>query len=219
MINKLIYLSKQICSFCVGMEGNVSAKNDKKIYIKASGSKLKKLRKNDIVEYDIEGNQVSNFNKKGSMELTFHLFLLKFKDINFVAHTHPINTVSILCSKKAEIFSKNRIFPDQVIFNDAESCLVPYAKPGLELTQKIIESVNKYIQKNDKFPKLILLKNHGIIACGRTENECIVISEICEKAAEIFIKTNNISEISFLKSEEIDNLLSDEKEKYRHSLL
>ena len=67
--------------------------------------------------------------------------------------------------------------------------------------------------------KLILLKNHGIIACGKTSEECIIISEICEKAAEIFIGSKLIDNMNFLSSFQVNNLIFDEKEKYRKSLI
>lgn len=218
-MKSLIKLAHEISSFCVGMEGNISVKEKNTIYIKASGSKLKDLSIKDIVQYDLSGNQLSNFEKKGSMELTFHLFLQNFQEINFVAHTHPINTVAILCSNKAEQFATQRLFPDQIVFNDIESCLIEYAKPGIELTNKIIAGVDSYKEKFKKLPRLILLKNHGIIACGKTENECIIISEICEKAAKIFLQSYKFSEINFLTSENKKELILDEKEKYRQSLL
>jgi L-fuculose-phosphate aldolase len=69
------------------------------------------------------------------------------------------------------------------------------------------------------FPKLILLKNHGIIACGKTIDECTIISEICEKSAEIFIGAINTNNINFLTDESINDLIVDKNEKYRQELL
>jgi ribulose-5-phosphate 4-epimerase/fuculose-1-phosphate aldolase len=63
------------------------------------------------------------------------------------------------------------------------------------------------------------LKNHGIIACGKTAEECLIISEICEKAAEIFIGSNSLDNIDFLPTFQVNNIIFDEKEKYRKSLL
>jgi ribulose-5-phosphate 4-epimerase/fuculose-1-phosphate aldolase len=77
--SELVNLSKQISKYCVGMEGNISAKTNDGLLIKASGSNLSNLSTEDLVPFDLNGNQLSNFNKKGSMELGFHTFLLKFK--------------------------------------------------------------------------------------------------------------------------------------------
>ena len=76
-----------------------------------------------------------------------------------------------------------------------------------------------FLKINDEFPKLILLKNHGIIACGKTIEECSIISEICEKSAEIFIGSKLIGNMNFLSTFQVNSLIFDEKEKYRKSLL
>ena len=220
MIEKqLIKLSKKISKYCVGMEGNISGKIDDGLLIKASGQRLSELSKSSLVKFDLDGNQLSNLSKRGSMELGFHTFLLKFDNINFISHTHPSNTVKILCSKYSSLFSDNRLFPDQVIYNGEKSCLVPYAKPGEELTKIIEECVNKFIENEGYFPKLILLENHGIIACGKTIDECVIISEICEKSAKIFLGAVLLGDIKFLSNSETNDLINDIKEKYRQELL
>jgi ribulose-5-phosphate 4-epimerase/fuculose-1-phosphate aldolase len=215
----LILLSKKVSKFVVGMEGNVSKKTDFGISIKASGTKLETLTDDDIINYDFNGNQLNKLDKKGSMELGFHLYLLTENNINFISHTHPTNTLKILSSNLSELFANNRIFPDQVIFNGKKSCLVPYATPGNDLTKVIKESVLEYKNNENEFPKLILLKNHGIISCGKTIDECIIISEICEKAAEIFIDTITLGGVNFLTEDDIEKLINDKQEKYRKSLL
>jgi ribulose-5-phosphate 4-epimerase/fuculose-1-phosphate aldolase len=127
--------------------------------------------------------------------------------------------MKILCSKKSKKFSKFRIFPDQVVFNGIKSCLVPYATPGDDLTKIIIKRVTKFIKNEGYFPKLILLKNHGIITCGVNENECVIITEICEKSAEIFLGSQILGETIFLKFKKIRELSKDIREKYRKSKL
>jgi L-fuculose-phosphate aldolase len=223
MFNKceadLIDLSGKITKYCVGMEGNISGKVNNGILIKASGTKLNSLSKKDLILFDFKGVQLSNFDKQGSMELGFHIYLIEFDDINYVSHTHPTNTIKILCTDYSKLFSENRIFPDQVIFNGKKSCLVPYAKPGEELLTMIKKCVNDFIITEKYFPKLILLENHGIIACGKTVEECVIITEICEKSAEIFIGSLLLGNIKFLTENETNELISDKKEKYRQNLL
>jgi L-fuculose-phosphate aldolase len=218
-MKELLNLSYSVSKFCVAMEGNTSMKTDAGLIIKASGSRLSNLNEDDLVSYDFLGKQLDNFEKKGSMELGFHTFLLQQEDINFIAHTHPINTLKILCTQHIDTFANYRLFPDQVVFNGKKSCIIPYAKPGEELTEFIKIHINRFISVNNEFPKLILLKNHGIIVCGKSIEECIVATEICEKAAEIFIGSKILGNQNILTSFETNSLLSDEKEKYRKSLL
>jgi L-fuculose-phosphate aldolase len=219
VIENLLILSDRINKFCVGMEGNISAKISDGLLIKASGSKLSNLSEKDLVSFDFNGNQLSNFDKKGSMELGFHTFLLGFNDINYISHTHPSNTIKILCTNYSKLFAENRLFPDQVVFNGLKSCLVPYAKPGEDLNNMVKKYVNSFIEIKGFFPKLILLENHGIIACGETIDECIIITEICDKSAEIFLDSILLGNIRFLTDIETNDLINDKKEKYRHNLL
>lgn len=213
MTKEFIGFAKSVSPYCVGMEGNISQKINDQILIKASGTKLSDLTISDIVTYDLAGNQIGNLDKKGSMELGFHLGLLGYEGVDFVSHTHPVNTLSILCTKYSKTFASNRIFPDQVIFNGSKSLLIDYVKPGDDLWKEIKKGLDKFINKNGFLPKLILLKNHGIITCGKTIDECIISTQICEKAAEIFTKT--MKETKFLKKKHVRELLNDEKEKYR----
>jgi ribulose-5-phosphate 4-epimerase/fuculose-1-phosphate aldolase len=216
IIKKLLNLSKQVSKYCVGMEGNISGKYGNYFYIKSSGGKLNKLKLDDLIKFNFDGTQLNNFKKKGSMEIGFHTFLLGHENINFISHTHPIKTLSILCGDKISEFANNRMFPDQVIFNGEKSCVIPYVKPGEDLSEIVKIKVNQFIKDNGFFPKLILLKNHGIIACGSSIDECVMITDICEKSSEIFLNTSNIN---FLTIKEITDLLKDTKEKYRKSLL
>jgi L-fuculose-phosphate aldolase len=215
----LLTLSNHVSKYCVGMEGNVSAKVDGGLLIKSSGSKLYKLSKDDLVHFNFKGEQLNNFDRKGSMELGFHIFLMGFDGVNFISHTHPSNTLKILSTDLSKTFSNNRIFPDQVIFNGKKSCLVPYAKPGSDLTEVIKICVNSFIKEEGYFPKLILLQNHGIISCGKSIDECIIVSDICEKSAEIFIGSKLLGNQKFLTKYEISELVDDDNEKYRQELL
>ena len=213
----LMLLGKSVSQFVVGMEGNVSKKINDGYIIKSSGANLKNLNENELISFDKDWNQVDNFKNNPTMEIGFHKFLLNFDSVNVVCHTHPTNTMKILSSFESEKFSNNRIFPDQVIFNGVKSCLIPYVTPGEELTELITKKVTEFISIEGFFPKLILLQNHGIIACGFNENECIIITEICEKSAEIFLGSCCMGGTIFLNSNEITKLINNDSEKYRKS--
>lgn len=216
-MEELIELSKQISKYVVGFEGNISQKKDDFFYIKASGKNLNNCIENDFVKYDFNLNQLNNFDEKGSMELEFHKILLDLNDVNFVCHTHPVNTLKILCNKNCEIFAKKRLFPDQVIFNGKISMIVPYVNPGKKLSESIQENLTKFINKNSELPKIILLENHGLITFGKTIQECVIKTEICEKAAEIFLGSFSSGNIQFLSKKDIKKLNKDVSEKYRLS--
>lgn len=220
MSTALILLSRSLSKFVVGTEGNVSHKNNENIYIKASGTRLSTMCEDDIITCDLNGNKICELNKKQpSMEIDFHSLIYKYNpNIKFIAHTHPINTLKILCSNDDIIkkFAMNRMFPDQVIFNGSYSCVVPYKMPGEKLKNEIKKYLDLFIDENNFFPDLILLKNHGIICCGKSYIECIIKTEICEKSAEIF---NGLQNPHFFSDDEISEIFTDKKEIYRKNIL
>ena len=67
----------------------------------------------------------------------------------------------------------------------------------------------------DEPPKVILLENHGIITFGKTIDECVIKTEICEKSAEIFLGARTLGNVNFLSEKNINELINDEKEKLR----
>lgn len=97
-MKELIQLGQSISKFVVGAEGNISQKINDVFYIKASGTRCSNINKYDIIKCNLDGIQLNNFNKKPSMEIGFHSWLLSLTDINFVCHTHPTNTLKILCT-------------------------------------------------------------------------------------------------------------------------
>lgn len=215
-LESLLFLARESSRFCVGPEGNISCKtSDDNFLIKSSGAFLSNIKHSDFTLCNFKLDYVG---KKPSIEFSFHAWLLSNLDINYVAHTHPKNTLKILCSNRIQDFSNKRLFPDQVVFNGSKSCVVDYFHPGDELTNGIKDSINLFFEENKIYPKLILLKNHGIITMGKTVNECIVSTQICDKAAEIYLGCID-SQQTFLSELDIHKIMNDQNEKYRQKLI
>lgn len=220
MIKDIINISKTLSNFVVAAEGNISARSLNGFIIKPSGYGFTELSKRNLVECDSRGLPI-NKSEKPSMEATFHAWLYSNSDCNYIAHTHPVNTLKILCTENLyKEFATKRLFPDQVIYNGGRSCVIPYVKPGESLTEQLDIHISKFIINNKFFPKLILLQNHGIICTGRTAKECIFSSQICEKSAEIFVGCMQTGcKINFLSYNQIKSLSQDKNEIYREQLI
>ena len=216
----ILDLAKAVSGFTISGEGNVSVRDGDTFLIKASGTDLISLTRDDLVRCDLDGNALEGEEKKPSMEVSFHAWILKtFSDINCVCHTHPTHTNKILCSGRISDFANKRLFPDQVVRNGTKSCVVPYATPGIPLREEIKKSVNEFVSSYGFFPKLILLKNHGIITASSSVQEAIVSTLMCEKSAEIFIGAKMLNNIQFLTQGEVDAVDTHPSEKYRRSLI
>ena len=219
-IDQLLNLAHTVSSQAMCGEGNVSMRGDDGFYIKASGTDLATLNWEDTVHCDLEGKAKEGEDQKPSMEVSFHAWFYRtFPEINFVSHTHPTNTVKILCSSRILSFATHRLFPDQVVRNGVVSCLVPYATPGIKLMQQIELSVSEFIDHEQCFPKLILLQNHGIITASASAKDCATAALMCEKSAEIFIGAKMLNNISFLSSSAVAEINADPNEKYRRNLI
>jgi ribulose-5-phosphate 4-epimerase/fuculose-1-phosphate aldolase len=214
-LKNVLRLSKLASKFVKGSEGNVSQLIGDKIYIKSSGAKLSNLKSEDVVSFNLDGEQLSNFEKTGSIETPFHILLYKKFKKKFICHTHPPKTLKILCSSLVEDFATKRYFPEQVVFNKQKSCVVEYACPGDDLTSQIEMDLDYFILKNGFEPNLILLKNHGIISIGDSVEECLTITEICEKSAGLFEGFIKLSDLIELSSDNIVKITNDNKQKIR----
>ena len=188
IFDDVLDLAKKVSKYTIAGEGNVSIRDGDNMLIKASGSTLETMTDEDLVRCNLDGDALDDEKKKPSMEVSFHAWILKsFPEIKCVCHTHPTNTNKILCSGDIIDFANKRLFPDQVVRNGIKSCVVPYATPGISLREEIKKSVLEFIVDNGFFPKLILLKNHGIITASTSVQEAIVSTFMCEKSANIFI--------------------------------
>ena len=210
MVN-LLELAHALGPYAICGEGNVSAKASDEyqscFYIKASGTSLDTLEKDQLVACKMSGVPYDALGPKPSIETGFHAWILReFDEINFVAHTHPSKTMQIVCSEQIHSFAEHRLFPDQVVRNGAKSCVVPYAMPGKPLLEEIKKSVTEFIEKNEYFPKLILLQNHGIIAASAFAKECLASTMMCEKSAEVFVGSKVLGQTTFLTEEQVNEV-------------
>lgn len=219
VVENILKLSHSLSQFTIGGEGNISGKIDGGFAIKASGKSLSTLTENEIVFCNPYGNKIRSNDLNPSMETKVHAWLLNLTNINYVAHTHPMNVLKIVCTDYINEFANYRLFPDQVVFNGRKSCIVEYGHPGENLHNNVMESVNKFLFFYGELPKVILLKNHGLISIGNTIDECSIISEMCEKSAEIFLGSKLLGSCIYLKEADIEMIVNDDKEKNRDNII
>lgn len=162
--------------FVIAGGGNTSCKDEKTIWIKASGQPLADLNENGLVALSreklhiiaekrysedpvIREDEVKNdlFNsiigskqdKRPSVETSLHE-LIRYK---FVVHLHPALINGILCSRNAKSLII-RLFGETVLF-------VPYTDPGYTLFKRLETEIETYREKYLSDPQIILLENHG----------------------------------------------------------
>ncbi len=150
-----------------GPGGNTSIKDDAVMWIKASGKELADAVRSEIfVAVDrkaaaAEARGAGDGTCKAtvldpaiqlrpSIETTFHAML----DFRVVAHSHSVAVLSHVISPEGREVA-------QSLLADLNPVFVPYAKPGLPLTEAIRDRIAPET-------RLIILENHGLIVCGDT---------------------------------------------------
>jgi rhamnose utilization protein RhaD (predicted bifunctional aldolase and dehydrogenase) len=222
-------------------EGNTSARlTDKTFLVKASGSCLGSLRKEDVVEcrsdlllpmLDETGlsdaevdsrllkSRVDDTAKKPSVEALFHAWLLALPDILYVGHGHAPAVNAILCSPRAREFASKRIFPDEIVCCDVASVFVRYTDPGLRLAQEIRQRTHAFIRKYQRPPRVVLLENHGLITLGGTPEAVLAAMLMAEKAAQIWLGAAALGEPTFLSPKQVARIAGRPDEAWRRKAL
>jgi rhamnose utilization protein RhaD (predicted bifunctional aldolase and dehydrogenase) len=150
-----------------------------------------------------------------SIEASFHAMLLHECEVQWVGHTHPVAANRLLCSNHAENFAQRRIFPDEAVLCGPESVFVSYADPGLPLAIEMRTAVREYMDKHDEAPKVVLLKNHGMVVLGNTATEVLNITAMCVKAAEILWGAYAAGEPVFMDEADVLHIYKRPDEIYR----
>lgn len=188
-INELIDISRYYGNnkdFVIAGGGNTSFKDDKTIWIKASGESLAEITEAGLVALSrqklhiisssiysedpaIREEQVktdiilsitdTDKSKRPSVETSLHE-LIQYK---YVVHLHPTKINGILCSRNARNLI-HPIFGDLVLF-------VPYTDPGYTLFKKLETDITAYRGIFNCDPHIIFLENHGVFVSADSTGE------------------------------------------------
>ncbi len=245
VIQSLLALSHQLGGERLRMailgEGNTSLRLDDDTFaVKASGSNLATLTADDVTRCafdrllplldktsatDVEVDQallaarLEPSAKKPSIEALFHAYLLTLPGVRCVGHVHAVALNQILCSPRAREFAEKRTCPDEIVMCGVESVFVPYAEPGLGLSQAIRREVVAFVKRTGRDPKVILLQNHGIIAVGASPKAVLGSLLMAEKSAEIFGGAAALGGPVFLTAAQCERIAGRPDEHYRQKML
>lgn len=222
-------------------EGNTSARlNDGRILVKASGSGLSALTARDLVECrsslllslldtprpddevvdrTLLESRVHAKEKKPSVEVLFHAYLLTLPDVEFVGHAHPIGVNQVLCSPRAAEFAARRIFPDEVVCCGPESVFVPYTDPGHQLARALRKRTETFMKRHGAPPRVILLESHGIVTLGLTPEAVMAALLMAEKAAHLWVGAARLGGPTFMSSRDVRRIAGRSDEHYRRRML
>lgn len=222
-------------------EGNTSARiDDESFFVKASGQQMETIKAGGFTAVrfepilDLLDNPPRLYSEQKqimadarvyperdalpSVEVSFHGMLLHECGVKYIGHTHANAVNKLLCSVHAETFATKRVFPDQVVLCGPESVFVGYEDPGLPLAIVMRDKVREYMARFDEAPKVILLKNHGLIALGETPREIINITAMCVKSADIYAGALAAGGAVFMEEADVMHIYKRPDEIYRRKM-
>ena len=221
-------------------EGNTSCRVDSEtLLVKASGSQLQDLEEHQLVQVRfepiletlgqqlddeqvsevLENSRVDPEGPRPSVETLFHGWLLSQEGVNFVGHTHPTEVNKVLCSNQASLFAENRMFPDEIVCCGPKSLLVEYTDPGTDLGTLISREFELFVSREGLQPRIILIRNHGLIVIGATPGAVLASTLMAAKAAEVFVGACSAGGPTFMAPSDVARIHSRLDEHYRQRQL
>ncbi len=225
-------------------EGNVSAAADDgaaTFWLKASGSSLGTMRRDQFVLMDtgralallererLTDDEIKNHlmaararagdTQMPSVEAALHAVCLTDGRARVVGHTHPTPLLSILCSERAEEALAGRLFPDEIVVCGPAPCLVPYVDPGPPLARASRAAIREHTQAWGEPPKVVLLRNHGLFALGKTADEVERITAMAVKVARALVGAFALGGPRFLTPADVERIHTRPDEHFRRGVL
>lgn len=171
--------------FILAAGGNTSYKDEKYIYVKASGFsmatigvegfvKLERASLDKIWERqypddpdlrekqalkDLMDSRVDGETKRPSVESLLHALLPQ----KYIVHTHPAMINGLTCSKEGYRISKE-MFGSRCMW-------VPAVNPGYILAKSVNIALSEHKKKHNLMPDIILLENHGVFVGAQTTED------------------------------------------------
>jgi rhamnose utilization protein RhaD (predicted bifunctional aldolase and dehydrogenase) len=245
ILKDLIQMSRNIGNpeydYVILAEGNTSAKiDDNSFYVKASGFYMENIDEKGFVEVSIETlllilkqDSMSDDELKQSyieatssysgiqpsIESILHAICINLGDAHFVCHTHPTAVNAVLCSRGAKKAFTGMIFPDEITVCGPAVLYIDWAQPGLDLAKKVWVKIEKFKEKYNMPPRVIVMQNHGLIALGQNSTQVENVTHMFVKACRIRHGTFANRGPRFLDEKDVYRIIQRPDEKYRENLI
>ncbi len=193
----LVEIGKKIADkgLVVGPGGNISARVDNIVYMKASGICLEEAKTSDYIGVDLKTGDIVDGNKKPTCEIAMHLgCYLERKDITAVIHTHPTIATAI---GMQDITLKP--FTPHLAALVGDIPTIKYLVPG---GKELAEEVKKIIKKHNA----VLMCNHGLLTVGSDLREAYYKTLLIEDACKTFVVAKSLGRIKFLTGAQVEQI-------------
>lgn len=177
-----------------GTSGNISLmQRNGQILITGTGTRLGYLKEKDVVLITKDGEDISG---KGSSEKYLHSGIYKMRpDVKAIIHVHSVALTSFACARKS---INQNIHPENIlVFDD-----IPLAPYGMPSSEELVENTVKFFEDRD----VVLMANHGVVACGKDLEDAFTKIEMAEANAQIIINSSILGGGVSLSKKDVENL-------------
>ncbi len=181
--------------YAFGSTGNLSVRDGSRIWITPTGRAFRDLKARDLAEVDTEGRVTGD--NRPSKEYPFHLGCYRAAGGRAAAivHLHCTYSVALSCLDWIDPDEPMPVITPYYLMRVAPLGIVPYFRPG---SAELGAAVEMAAAGHD----VLLLRNHGMIALGRSLDEAVDRAEELEETAKLFF---------LLRGEKTRRLTSEER--------
>ncbi|GKH51361.1 L-fuculose-phosphate aldolase [Eubacteriales bacterium] len=168
-------------NFVSAAGGNVSERCGSDMLITASNAPLREITPDSLVLCDLKGAVIEkNQHLRPSKETLFHAGVYRVRpEVRCVIHVHPAYSVVWTLQKKPL-----PLYTESAKLKLIDVPIIPDAAPG---SQELAENVVRTVAAAPANITAFLMEGHGILALGRTMQECFHQVELLEDTAKIAV--------------------------------
>ena len=194
---QLIKIGKKLRKngFSPGCSGNISVRYSRYFLISPSGKALGDFAEEEIVLVD-ENYNVIDGKVKPSSEAKLHLEIYKLRpDIEAVIHCH---------APKSSAFAVANIPISQPVLSESVFHIgeVPVAKYFMPSSDAVAKETAQYFTSHNA----VLMKNHGVVAGGKTLQEAYYKIETVEYTADVILNAKILGNATELNADEVHEI-------------
>lgn len=187
LINQILMVAKRMDDKCLvnSFAGNISAKENGKIYITPTGQNKGLLTPDKVAVINEDGERIWGMQETSEIimhSMAYDICEANGWDVGGVVHSH---SRMLTAFSMAGMDIETEALPE-MMGNFHKIPCVPYGAPG---TKFIMTMAEPYFADGYR---IVLLGNHGSLAVGKTVEDAMNVVEACESIAEQILITKYI---------------------------
>lgn len=173
-------LQLKAMEYFLGTWGNVSLRVGERLLLTPSRVDYDLLHPEDIVVIDLSGEKVEGERNPTSEKEVHRQIYLRRMDVNAVIHAHTQDAMAVSAMEVGEVpclvEEMSQMLGGSIPLTQTYIRAEQHRELGLAAAEAIGER------------NVVILRNHGPIACGRDLTEAMLAARVAEKACGLYLK-------------------------------